>query len=220
MNDEFRKVMRELVKSNYSTLDSRKLKTIIDHFYGEGEKTRYQGVYKYNNGYLIHYPGAEDAKPYNPNIHITDFYGNWSLRFEYHNLPDFIMYIIVKWKRITREDLKISTYNLTGSSIVNYPTVEETVSHFLIWAKDTHRFYSDNATDDQFAGFLNVLRASSTLGIVYTNAVINWNGGVEKAIEYKQIPSSQLFYHILRLTISRNEYDDEETIEKWRRAIY
>lgn len=121
-------------------------------------------MYEYDNGYFIHYPGAEDAKPYNPNVYITDFNRGLYLRFEFHNLPDFIMYIIRKWKKVTKDDIKIDTYHLTGSSIVNYPTVEETVSHFLVWAKDTHRFYSDNATDDQFAGYLNVLRTSSELG--------------------------------------------------------
>jgi len=219
MNNEFRKVMRELVKSNYSTLDSRKLKTIIDHFYGEGDKTRYSGLYEYDNGYFIHYPGSDDGNPHNPYIYITDLDRTMSMRFETHNLPDFITFVIRKWRKSSANFPKVPVYRITGSSVVNYPTVEETVSHFLIWVKDTHRFFA-NGTDEEFIAFLNMISKSCQLGNVYFKTVLNWNGGLNNMVEYKQIPSSRLFYTILNLTIDRTVYDDDEVAEKWRRAIY
>ena len=218
MKNLFKETIKELVNTNYASLDSNKMKVIVGHFYGPATPLECEGEFQYDNGYIVQYPGANDRNPYNPYIWIADDNRIWARSFYYHNLPPFIYYAIRKWRRC-KVSTKCKTYNLTSNNVANFDTVEETVSKFLEWAKTTHT-YLQNSYDELFRYFFTDLGKSSILGEAYVKACIQWNGNPYNMEEYKQIPSSEVFYSVLKKILNRREWDNEEEISRWRKAIY
>lgn len=214
----FANTIKELVNTNYASLDAAKMKVIVGHFYGAAVALECDGEFQYDNGYIIHYPGKDDSNPYNPYVWITDEDRLINKSFYFHNLPAFIYYAIRKWRKEDKP-MKWETYNLTSSHVTNFDTVEETVSKFLEWVKTTHQFLQ-GSSEELFKQFFTDLGKSSILGEAYVKACIEYNGDPIKMAEYKQIPSSKVFYSVLKKILNRREWDNEKEISRWRKAIY
>ena len=218
MKNLFKETIKELVVTNYASLDMNKMKVIVGHFYGPAVALECEEEFRYGNGSIVHYSGAEDSNPYNPYIWITDEDRLRTQSFYYHNLPPFIYYTIRKWRR-GEVVMKWNTYYLTSNYITDFDTVEETVSKFLEWAKTTHTFLQ-SSSEELFSDFLTDLGKSSILGEAYVKACIHQNGDPYRMMEYKQILSSKLFYSVLKKILNRREWDKEKEISRWRKAIY
>lgn len=223
---ELKNVIRELVKTNFASLDAESMKVILNAIYGKPTHGGiFSSTYEYDYDHVVRniiFNGFV-LKGSDPKFTVDEIdYGKMtSKQYIYKSIP-FASYLIKKYEKSKKLKIpKTSVFNLSPMDFrPHLDSVEETVNDFIKWAKQTHQFMSSNCTNEQFENFLAKLYSSSVLGEVYVDAVIEWNRGRQDAIIHKNIPSSEVFYSVLKRILNKKEWDDEEEINRWKKAIY
>ena len=97
---QFKEIIREMVRTNYQSLDKEKMKTIIDHYYGSSTKQYNYNklVYKYSNGYKITFNRSlVDGKPSDSPYLQIDTKDGKHMEMFHGDLPPVIQYILRKY---------------------------------------------------------------------------------------------------------------------------
>ena len=97
---QFKELIREMVRTNYQSLNKEKMKVIIDHYYGSSTKqyNRNKLIYKYSNGYKITFNrNLVDGKPSDSPYLQIDTKDGKHMEMFHGDLPPTIQYILRKY---------------------------------------------------------------------------------------------------------------------------
>jgi len=211
-NKEFKKVMKELVRTNYATLDNSKLKVIMDHFYGP--------FYSYSSSTdSIHYLKPNVVAIFSSTgTGVEIIQGTSRLRDISREFPTFLKFIMGKYYKTLEHNEKAAYLIKDMTPLANYNRIRRLIKDFTTWVKETHKFASE-VSDEFYIKFMCDLSDHSLLGDAYAKAVFQRNEKYHDQLKYKCIPSDMEYYEMIIKIFQRHTWNDQLTSRMFEKAI-